>query len=141
MGLKESKHYWCDVCELGVGVTQNDVDEPDDDTELPPGWVSIEARRVVQNPRHAEAIGERAKAIEEHVNDQVLTARSLAAGQNDTLPDDALDGLRRSARHQAESIVGPIEEPEFMVEVAVGHLCKDHSAKLQALDISFGGTQ
>ncbi len=36
MGYKETKHYWCNVCELGVGPTQNDVDDPDEDTAPPP---------------------------------------------------------------------------------------------------------
>ena len=137
MGVKSTKHYWCDVCEIGVGPSQNDVEDPEEDTELPPGWVAIEARRVIQNPAYHEAQQDRATAIEAHVNDQVQTARALAAGQNEKLPDDALEGLRRSARSQAENIVGPVEEPAFLVELALGHLCLEHAGKLAAMDISF----
>ena len=132
MGEKSTRHFWCDVCELGVGVSQNDVAEEEEDTELPPGWVVIEARRVHPNPDYMELVNARNKAIEQHMANRVNAA--LALGGAD-LEDAQVAALREAARAEAMIAVGEVEAAKFTVQYANGHLCPEHAVKLQALDV------
>jgi len=132
VGEKSTRHFWCDVCELGVGPVTNDVAEEDDDTELPIGWVVIEARRVHPNPDYMEAVNMRNRAIEQHMANRVNAALSLGAGD---LEETQLSALREAARAEAEIAVGDVETERFVVQYLAGHLCPEHVVKLQALDI------
>lgn len=132
MGEKTTRHMWCDVCELGTGPVLNDIAEDEDDTELPSGWVVIEARRVHPNPNFMRAYNERSKAIEQHMANRVNAALSLAGSD---LEESQISVLREAARAEAEIAVGEVEAEKFTVQYVVGHLCPEHSAKLQALDI------
>lgn len=131
MGEKVSRHFWCDVCELGTGATVNDIAEDEDDTELPVGWVVIEARRVHPNPDYMEAVNLRNKGIEQHMANRVNAALSLGG----ELEDTQLSALREAARAEAEIAVGEVEAERFTVQYVTGHLCPEHAVKLQALDI------
>jgi len=137
MGEKVTRHLWCDVCELGTGAVENDIGEEEDDTELPVGWVVIEARRVHPNPDYMEAVNMRNKAIEQHMANRVNAALSLGGSE---LEETQLSALREAARAEAEIAVGEVEAEKFMVQYVTGHLCPEHAVKLQALDIEgFGG--
>ena len=137
MGEQNTRHFWCDVCELGTGAVLNDISEEEDDTELPVGWVVIEARRVHPNPDYMEAVNMRNKGIEQHMANRVNAALSLGGSE---LEDTQISALREAARAEAEIAVGEVEAERFTVQYVAGHLCPEHAAKLQALDIeSFGG--
>ncbi len=137
MGEKTTRHMWCDVCELGTGPVLNDIAEDEDDTELPVGWVVIEARRVHPNPGFMQAYNERNKAIEQHMANRVNAAMALGGSG---LEDTQISVLRESARAEAEIAVGEVEAEKFAVQYVIGHLCPEHAGKLQALDIeTFGG--
>lgn len=132
MGEKTTRHLWCDVCELGTGAVENDIGEEEDDTELPVGWVVIEARRVHPNPDYMEAVNMRNKAIEQHMANRVNAALSLGGSE---LEETQLSALREAARAEAEIAVGEVEAERFTVQYVTGHLCPEHAVKLQALDI------
>tara|TARA_R110000751_G_scaffold296733_2_gene406063 strand:- start:64 stop:486 length:423 start_codon:yes stop_codon:yes gene_type:complete len=137
MGEKTTRHMWCDVCELGTGPVLNDIAEDEDDTELPSGWVVIEARRVHPNPGFMDAYNERSKAIEQHMANRVNAAMALGGSE---LEETQISALREAARAEAEIAVGEVEAEKFMVQYVTGHLCPEHAVKLQALDIeTFGG--
>ena len=46
----ETLYFTCGVCGLSTGTVENDVEEGDEDTQMPPGWVEVTARRVSTNP-------------------------------------------------------------------------------------------
>lgn len=132
MSEKITRHLWCDVCELGTGAVQNDLAETDEDTELPPGWVVIEARRVVASTEFKEATVARYQAVEKHMAQRVNAALSIGGGD---LTEVQVAALRDAARGEAEAAIGDLDMASYAVEYITGHLCPEHAIKLQALDM------
>jgi hypothetical protein len=132
MGEQSTRSMWCDVCELGTGPVQNDIAETDEDTELPPGWVVVEARRVVNSTDFKEATLARYQAVEQHMAQRVNAALSIGGGD---LNETQISALRDAARGEAEVAIGDLDMAPFAVEYITGHLCPEHAIKLQALDM------
>lgn len=91
-------------------VTSNGV-EDDEDTNLPPEWVVVTARRVVPNP----ACAEERERIELTIEQQVAS-----------VPPEQQDAAREMLEDQAV-----YREPEFVVQELEFHLSPEFTNVLQ----------
>lgn len=116
----ESVHFECGVCGLGTGVVENDIADPDLDTEAPPGWLVAITRVVMPNPDHVAA----------------PDADEVLAGMLAGTPVAQHAAVAPMLRVQAEAVVNAFEEaPAHVVVDAIVVLCPDHRGQLITLDV------
>ncbi len=122
----QTLYFTCGVCGLQVGTVENDIDETEDDTEMPPGWVEVTARRVVKNPDYKKP-----KGLEEHI-DQIVSEIQSTQGE---APEgvDARAAVRPHAELQM-AIEAQSAVPEYMVEEVQFHISPDYVTSLTSLD-------
>jgi hypothetical protein len=122
----QTLYFTCGVCGLQVGTVENDIEDAEQDTEMPPGWIEVTARRVVKNPDFVEP-----KTLDQHIDELVA---EIAASQG--APPEGVDP-RAAVRPHAElqfAIEQQSVEPKFIVEEVQFHVSPDYTTTLTALD-------
>jgi hypothetical protein len=115
----ESVHYVCGVCGLGTGLVENDVADPDTDTEAPAGWLIAQARVVVANPDYTAP----------------PDPDSVLAGMLQGVPVEQHAAVSPMLRVQAEAVANSHQsETEYIVIEATMVACPDHRDRFVALD-------
>jgi hypothetical protein len=122
----QTLYFTCGVCGLQVGTVDNDVDETEEDTEMPPGWIEVTARRVVKNPEFKKP-----RSLDEHI-DEIVGEISKTQGS-------APEGVdpRAAVRPHAElqmAIESQSALSEYIVEEVQFHVSPDYTTSLTALD-------
>ena len=108
----------CDGCGRDIETTMNDLEDPGEDTSLPPAWVALSARRVWPNPAHT---------MEREAVEAVVQAQ-LAQLPEDAPPPpaDTVEALRMAAEAQLG-----LTEPPFIVQEMEGCYCPKCAGNVQ----------
>lgn len=120
MSAEYDPEFQCLLCDATVAEeTDNAVDDPDEDTHMPPQWVQIVATRVTLNPDYGQENGAR----------EAYRQSELAQ-----LPPETPAEVREyvSQRLQALLDLIPRVEAPLTVERLEGCLCPKHAGVLQA---------
>lgn len=122
----QTLYFTCGVCGLQTGTVENDIDDADQDTDMPPGWIEVTAKRVIKNPEFVEP-----KTLDEHVDELVKEIQSSQGA-----PPEGVDP-RAAVRPHAElqfAIEQQNVEAKFIVEEVQFHVSPDYTTTLTALD-------
>ena len=122
----ETLYFTCGVCGLSTGTVENDVEDGDEDTQMPPGWTEITARRVSDNPEWTKP-----KTVDELL-ESLVSEVLKAQGE----PPDGVDPrtmLRQQAEMQA-AIAEQTNPAQYIVEEVQFHVSPEHLGALVELD-------
>ena len=122
----ETLYFSCGVCGLSTGTVENDIEEGEDDTQMPPGWVEVTAKRVSPNPDWSTL-----KTVDEILENLVT---EVVKAQGD--PPDGVDP-RNMLRQQAEmqAVIAEQTNPaQFIIEEVQFHVSPEHLGALLELD-------
>lgn len=113
--------FQCLLCDASVSdEIDNQVDDPDEDTHLPPQWIRITVSRVVANPNYGEENGAR----------EAYRQAELAQ-----LPPDLPPEVREAVSRRLEALLELIPRTEAPLAVETMDdlcLCPKHAGALQA---------
>lgn len=119
----ETLYFTCGVCGLSSGTVENDVAEDEIDTQMPPDWLEVTARRVVLNPDWKKP-----RTVDEIVEGLV--------SQIGSEPPEGVDPkiLLRSQAEMQVAVDETTNPPQHMVEEVQFHISPDQIGKLLELD-------
>ena len=136
--LFESTAYAeCNECGKGVGPSDNDVPDDEDDTRLPVGWAMITIRMVTDNPDRAieEAEIDAMHATRDEMVDAQVSMALAQIGQEQQPTADQIAMLRGQIA-KVVALQAPIpqpEQPEHVVREWQFALCQEHVGLLDRL--------
>ena len=119
----ETLYFTCGVCGLSSGTVENDVAEDEIDTQMPPDWLEVTARRVVLNPDWKKP-----RTVDEIVEGLV--------SQIGSEPPEGVDPkiLLRSQAEMQVAVDETTNPSQHMVEEVQFHISPDQIGKLLELD-------
>ena len=119
----ETLYFTRGVCGLSTGYVDNDIEDDEVDTRMPPNWVEITARRVVKNPDWKKP----------RTVDEALAVLVSQLGNEPPAGIDPKTVLRAQAEMQV-AVEDSQNPPEHMVEEVQFHIAPDHVLKITELD-------